>query len=526
MNNIEIIETENGPSGRMYVEKYVKKNYFEIYNEIINFCSENLDDIPFKEKVYHYVHNIKYIIYCANNECNNLVKFKNSTLGYNKYCSNKCVSSDSKIKKIKEQKSYDKYGTKAPSMNNEIKEKMIKTNQEKYGSNCPLQNMKIKQKSIKTLITNYGVDNPNKSQELIDKRVITFSNNMRNKYIELLKPHGIKDIDYKNKIAYFHCDNCNKDFELPLDLFHNRKQTKTTLCTHCNPIDSSISGQELQLQNYIKNIYNGNIILNDRNLLTPYELDVYLPDLNIAFEFNGLYWHNELYKENNYHLKKTELAENKGIKLIQIYEDDWTYKQEIIKSMIMNCLKMTINKIYARKCIIKEIDNKTTKEFLNNNHLQGNVNCKIKIGLFYNNELVSLMSFSKNRINLNQKHTDKCYELIRYCNKLNTNVIGGATKLFKYFIENHNPKNIITYADRSFSQGLLYKTLGFSFIHKTQPNYFYVVNKIRKNRFLFRKDILIKEGFNSNNTEKEIMLERKIYRIYDSGSLKFIYQIP
>ena len=115
------------------------------------------------------------------------------------------------------------------------------------------------------------------------------------------------------------------------------------------------------------------------------------------------------------------------------------------------------------------------------------------------------------------------FELLRFCNKLNTNVIGGASKLFKYFINNYNPVEITTYADRSFSQGKLYETLGFEFFGKTEPNYYYIIDGIRYHRFNFRKDKLVKEGYDSNKTEHEIMLDRNIFRIYDSGNLKYNY---
>ena len=116
------------------------------------------------------------------------------------------------------------------------------------------------------------------------------------------------------------------------------------------------------------------------------------------------------------------------------------------------------------------------------------------------------------------------FEMLRFCNKLNTNVVGGASRLFKHFIKNHNPVEIISYADRSWSTGDLYERLGFKLVHKTQPNYYYVVNGIRKHRFNFRKDQLIKNGADHNKTEHEIMLEKKIYRIYDSGNLKYVFK--
>jgi len=254
-------------------------------------------------------------------------------------------------------------------------------------------------------------------------------------------------------------------------------------------------------------------------------LDIYLPELKLAFEFNGLWWHNELYKDKNYHLNKTEECEKLGIQLIHIWEDDWIYKQDIVKSIIINKLNKTPNKIFARKTIIKEInDNKLIREFLDKNHIQGFVGSKVKLGLFFENELVSLMTFGNRRVAMGKKTTNiDEYELLRFCNKLNTNVIGGASKLFKYFINNYKPKEITTYADRSISQGKLYETLGFISQGKTEPNYYYINNKIRQHRFNFRKDVLVKQGYDANKTEHDIMLERKIFRIYDSGNLKYSF---
>jgi len=161
-------------------------------------------------------------------------------------------------------------------------------------------------------------------------------------------------------------------------------------------------------------------------------------------------------------------------------------------------------------------------KFLEQNHIQGSVGSQIKIGLYYNDELVSLMNFSKPRINIGGKKEEGTYELIRFSNKLNTTVVGGASKLLKYFERNYNPKEIISYADRRWSQGNLYTQLGFDFIHFSQPNYFYVKSKRRENRFGYRKSILVKQGFDKNKTEKEIMQERGFNRIYDCGTLKFM----
>jgi len=523
MNIKEFIESNNGPSGKMYNEKYVKQNFPDIYEQVINYNNDVLEHLPYKEKVYHYIHDLKENIKCKRDGCDNLVKFKNSNFGYYDYCSTSCISRDSKIKELKEKNSLEKFGTKAPAMNVEIKNKMIKTNIEKYGHNCPIQNDNIKNKSKETLLKNYGVDNPNKSPDIILKRVKSYSDNLKKKYLRIYENIGLKDIDYEKKKMYFTCDK-GHDFEIDLDLFHNRKRTQTFLCTICNPIDFHISGQEILLQDFIKSNYNNEISFNNRETLKPYEIDVYIPELKLAFEFNGLFYHCEKNVENNYHVKKTELAESKGIKMIQIYEDDWLHKQEIVKSRILNLLGKS-DKIYARNCDLKEIsDNFIVRDFLDKNHIQGFIGSKIKIGLFYKNELVSLMTFGNLRKSMGSNNKIGTYEMLRLCTKLGINVIGGASKLFKYFIKKYDPKSIISYADRSWSNGDIYRKLGFSLIGKTQPNYYYIINKERRYRFLFRKDILIKQGFDKNKTEKEIMLERKIYRIYDSGHLKFVYK--
>ncbi len=219
------------------------------------------------------------------------------------------------------------------------------------------------------------------------------------------------------------------------------------------------------------------------------------------------------------------MCDKLNIQLIHIWEDDWNIKKNIVKSIILNKLNKSNNKIYARKTKIKEIfDNKLVREFLDNNHIQGYVNSKINIGLFYNDELISLMTFGKPRKIMNSISNDDYFEMYRFCNKLNTNIVGGSSRLFSFFIKNYNFQKIISYSDRSYFNGNNYLKLGFNFYNKTSPNYYYVINGKREYRFKFRKDILIKEGYDSDKTEHQIMLDRNIYRIYNSGNLKFVYE--
>jgi hypothetical protein len=248
------------------------------------------------------------------------------------------------------------------------------------------------------------------------------------------------------------------------------------------------------------------------------ELDIYVPSLKFAIEYNGLFWHSEKYRETNYHLNKTIACEHRDIRLFHLFEDEWLYKQDIVKSMLRNILGKTENKIMGRKCQIKEITNKEAKSFLETNHLQGYCNSKVRIGLFYEYELVSVMTFGKTRHFIGNDNFE--WELLRFANKLNTSVIGGASKLLKYFIKAYSPKSIVSYADRRWSNGNLYNNLGFIKYNESKPNYYYVIGNKRVYRFNMRKQVLIKKyGCPPEMTEKEFCSQKGWLRIYDCGCL-------
>jgi len=466
-----------------------------------------------KEIIYfRYIENIsKYNIFSCGRKCSNIKREKTNLEKYNV----KNISELTEIKDKRKNTMIERYGVEHALQNVDIKKKSLKTNNKRYNSEFPQKLKFIKDKIEKTNIEKYGFKVAIMNHDIKEKQKKSLKNFYNNKILKNYK----NIISYENGIYKFKCEK-GHIFELYSTLLHSRKFLNKILCTKCNPLILNKSSLQFEITNFIKN-YTEDIILNDRHLGK--ELDIYIPELKLAFEINGLYWHNELYKDKKYHLNKTELCEKNGIQLIHIYEDDWIYKQDIIKSMILNKLSKTPNKIYARKCEIREItDNKLVREFLDENHIQGFIGSKVKIGLFHENELVSLMMFGKRRVEMGKKTSEEGeFELLRFCSKLNTNVVGGGNKLFKYFVKNYDPKMITTYADRSWSNGNLYNQLGFKYEGKTEPNYYYIIDGIRHHRFNFRKDKLVKEGYDPSLTEHQIMLNRKIYRIFDSGNLKF-----
>lgn len=443
------------------------------------------------------------------------VKDKSIETNLKKYGTKHFVQSEEYLTKLITN-NLEKYGVRFYQHTDEYRHKTIKTNQEKYGCDYFIESEEFNTKTKKTL-DELGVEFTSQLPSVRSKNIEHNNNKRIDKYKKL--GFTIDKYDGTDFIDLHDIDNCQHQFTINKQLLRKRISNKEVVCTICNSVNISASNMELELKDFINNLYKGDIIYNSRSVIENLELDIYLPNLNLAFEFNGLYWHSEEYKDKKYHKIKTELCENIGIDLINIWEDDWLYKDNIIKSIISNRLGVLSDRIYARKCVIKEVSAKTSREFLDNNHIQGYSNSKVKIGLYYNDELVSLMTFGDRYIN-GEKET----ELIRFCNILNTSVVGSASKLFKYYIKNYDFESIKSYADVSMFNGNLYKELGFEFIHRSSPNYFWIIKGLRKHRFNYNKKKLIKEGFNPLETEVEIMHGRGYYRIWGSGQDLYIFK--
>ncbi len=415
----------------------------------------------------------------------------------------------------------EKWGVKCNLQSEETKDKIKKTCLEKWGVDNPLKSEEVKDKIKSKLIEKYGVDNPLKSEEVKDKikstnlkkwgsESISSSDLFRNDNFIICKDNSyLKYLG--SSISLFKCVK-GHNFEIDTSLYYNRIRNNVNICTICHPIGDGKSIKEKELFQFIKSIYSGEIIQSYRDVL---EIDIYLPHLKIGFEFNGLYWHSEECKERDYHIKKTNYFAERGIRIIHIWEDDWDFKRNILESQIKSWLGLINDKIFARNCEVREINNsKISSTFLESNHIQGRVNSSLKLGLHYDDELVSLMTFD--HFEGRNKMMDSEWNINRFCNKLGVSVMGGASKLLRYFIKNYEPKRIISYADRDWSQGELYEKLGFQRISESKPDYKYIVSNKRKNKSRFRRSNLSTEL-----SESKYMKKSHIYKIWDCGKIKF-----
>ena len=429
-----------------------------------------------------------------------------------------------KIKRV----NLGRYGFEHASQNEDVKNKMKETNLERYGVIAPAQNEQVIEKMKQTCLERYGVDCSLKDVEIDKKRKDTwfleYYNYIQEKWKEYVIPLFSKE-EYKgqNKEYKWKCVKCGNEFKSDLRISRQLIDGLGYMprCLNCYPIISGTSLKEKEVLEFIKSIYSGEIIENDRKILNGKELDIYIPSKNLAIEFDGLFYHNEVSKGKNYHLNKTEECEKQNIQLIHIFEDEWINKQEIVKDRLKSLLGVFDKKVYARKCEIREIDRKTCNNFLNENHLQGSDNSSIRLGLFFENELVSLMTFGKPRFN---KKYD--FELIRFSSKLGYQVIGGFGKLLKFFIRKHSNSSIISYADRRYSKGNVYLKGDFKFLEKSKPNYFYVKGLEKYSRYQCQKHKLSKilgDKFDVNLSETENMILNGFYKIYDCGNLVYEY---
>jgi hypothetical protein len=320
----------------------------------------------------------------------------------------------------------EKYGVDSFSKTDEFKYKIAKTSLNKWGTNTYMHTDDFRKKSKEFFRENHGAEYANQSEELRK------SNNRNCKDINYIKYLG-------NSLSLYRCDR-GHEYEISSSNYHSRIAKNIPICTICNPIGDSKSIKELELFRLISSIYTDEIIQSYRNVL---EIDIYLPNLKIGFEFNGLYWHSDKFKDKKYHVNKTKYFKKLGISIIHIWEDDWDFRKEIVIGKINSILGIEEILLNSDICEIREVSNSDIKSFIETNNIDLYEKSNIGIGLYNGNELVSLMTFNNYR-------TDK-FELTFYCTKIGYNIINGDSKILNHFKNKYGTVKIISYDSLDWS---------------------------------------------------------------------------
>lgn len=422
--------------------------------------------------------------------CNNNAKVQTYTSVYTfDYCSKECsYKSTERARKLSETK-------------------------RNYSSEKKLE---IEEKRSDTNLLKYGVKYQSQRKEV--KEIIS----------EKLSKHQIGDVRDLLLCKEWLNDEYNVKKRSASDIADELEVYYGTVISYCRKYGFKIRKQskdslpQKQIHEYVKTLYSGEILYDDWDILGNLELDIYIPELKFAIEHNGLPSHtsnDDNPKSSNRHFVKTQRCRELGISLFHIRGDQWIKQKQIVKSMIASKLNVT-EKIYARKCQLRELSVKESRTFFDRTHIQGYTNSTVKLGLFFQNELVCAILFSKSRFN-NKFH----WELIRYSNELNVTVVGGFSKLLKYFRKNYSG-SIISYCDNSRSDGNLYIKNGFCLVRKNNPGYYWTDNHRVFNRIKFQKHKLkqLLKRFNPNKTEKQNMFENGYRIYYDCGQFVFVLQ--
>jgi len=407
-----------------------------------------------------------------------------------------------------------------------IKKTRDNTNLKKYGLKSYTSTDEFKEKSKKTILKKYGVYNVFKSKD-IQQKIKEIKT--RNKKPDLLDKINFNK--YQSKKGFINIYSIQEDYSCSVDTIYRKLRMDS--------IDykkrSGSSNPENEIVTFIRSLdQDTEIIKNSRQIIKPKELDIYLPEYKLAIEYNGLMFHSQgishaaiLHKPNldkNIHLNKTKACEVQGIQLLHINENEWLNpKLRVIwKSVIKNKLNKNTCKLGARECKFASlIQLKNSKQFLDENHLQGaGAIGNIRYGLTYKEELVALMTFSKARF------SKADYELVRFSIKKDYTVMGAASKLLKAFKKEYKG-TIVSYANRRWSDGNLYKALGFELINTSPPN-FYVFHPSNKSklwhRVSFQKHKLQDKlpNFDDSKTAEWNIFKAGYRKIYDSGNYVFL----
>ena len=465
--------------------------------------------------------------------CNKETSFISLGMGYNRFCNSSCstkyyynnLSEEEKRTRnenLAESGKQSRFNTK--KFNDNILKKYGVDNffkLESFKKNRAEQSDDIELKKKKTFLKNYGKKHYLQTKECKNIQRLRFKESRYNLFIRQLDAKGIVPLfDYE----YFLKNNKNFQYQCKCGniFFSDSCISQLVFCDDKSHKYRSSFEDDVAA---ILNEFNIEYELNKRFYYDKqrwYEIDIYIDKYKLGIECHGEYFHSELFKDKNYHYDKYCFFNKKDIRLMQFFNNEIFNKREIVKSLI----KMHTNgaeKIFGRKCQIKYLSNASYKEFLEINHIQGHSVSKIKIGLFYEDKLVSVLGVGKSRFNKDE------FEIIRFCNKLNCVVIGGLSKLLKFLYNEVNIKRLVSYVDIRLFDGQGFLKNGFVLEKICKPNYYYFYlgeNKLLLySRQKYQKHKLKHklENFDASLSEHQNMINNKFIRVYDAGNLKLVY---
>ena len=484
-------------TGRLSLDKWLIK----YYGEFFNFLKNHYIDCSTKEALYMFYNKIERKPLCK--ACGRPVNFFGYVKGFGEFCSNKCAQNDKKVR-----------------------EKLKNTCREKYGDNYNKQFIK---KAKQTCLERYGVENPMKSQLFQDKSKQTCLERYGSEYYFLSEEYSAKRKECLNQSK----KTCLKKYgyEYAIQSADIKKKLRQTclerygveyMCLSQNAHNSRNS-QSKPNEDFKNMLVENNIYYEKEKYLCGRLFDFFVN--SVLIEINPYPTHNINWNPfggkiigRTYHYDKTVLARDNNYRVINIW--DWDDKSKIVKSLSKK------NKLYARNCTVKSISKKTLDEFLNKYHFQNTCrNQSIRLGLYYNDELVQIMSFGKPRYNKNYE-----YELMRLCSKFEYIIIGGAEKLFNSFIKEYNPQSIISYCDNSKFSGSVYSKLGFELKSYGSPSRHWYNGKTKTH---ITDNLLLKKGFDNlfhtnygkGSSNEELMRSYGFVEIYDAGQSTYIWHI-
>jgi len=440
------------------------------------------------------------------------------------------ISKDSEQAKVnRKQGLLKKYGVDSAMKVPEIAKKSHEILCQKYGDKGPLGNAEVRQKSKETMLSRYGVQFPSQSPDIISekqqkyKQVYGVDNHWQlhiNHYDIWSDPARLEQYlrqlsqkpTYAELAEFFNVDRTGI----------NAKILKLNLTKYID-IRPAYSKYEKEVVDYLKStcgLTDCDIQCNVRGLLPnpTQEIDIYIPSKKIGIEFNGDYWHCDLFYNDHggrstYHQDKSLGAERVGIFLFHIFEYEWLLPEKRANILNRLCTLFGYNqiKIPARKCLVVELTRAQKKNFLSQYHIQGNDRSAKYFGLEYNGEIVACMTFGRS------KFVGYDWELSRFCNKHNTIVQGGASKLFAYFISTLSPgSSIVSYNDITKTRGDIYRILGFQLKSVNQPNYVWINFHNHDIRSRYQEQ---KAGENAR------MVKAGYHRLCDCGTKTWVYNV-